>query len=89
QDAVPIRLGLEFEAYCRVLVRDFKGIKQSRHHLYEVNMGATAVGTCLNADPEYIKQVVKHLAVISGLPLVGADHLVDATHNTDAYTEVS
>ncbi|MCY8104234.1 aspartate ammonia-lyase [Bacillus mojavensis] len=89
QDAVPIRLGQEFEAYSRVLERDIKRIKQSRQHLYEVNMGATAVGTGLNADPEYIKQVVQHLADISGLPLVGADHLVDATQNTDAYTEVS
>ncbi|APA03238.1 aspartate ammonia-lyase [Bacillus velezensis] len=89
QDTVPIRLGQEFEAYSRVLERDIKRIKQSRQHLYEVNMGATAVGTGLNADPRYIEQVVKHLADISGLPLVGAGHLVDATQNTDAYTEVS
>ncbi|GEN34641.1 aspartate ammonia-lyase [Aneurinibacillus danicus] len=89
QDAVPIRLGQEFEAYRRVLERDMKRIKQSRQHLYEVNMGATAVGTGLNADPRYIKSVVKHLAEISGFPIVGAEHLVDATQNTDAYTEVS
>lgn len=89
QDAVPIRLGQEFEAYCRVVDRDIKRIKQSRQHLYEINMGATAVGTGLNADPRYIKLVVKYLAEISGLPLVGAEHLVDATQNTDAYTEVS
>ncbi|MCY7858005.1 aspartate ammonia-lyase [Bacillus sonorensis] len=89
QDAVPIRLGQEFEAYSRVIERDIKRIKQSRQHLYEVNMGATAVGTGLNADPRYIENVVKHLADISGLPLVGTDHLVDATQNTDAYTEVS
>lgn len=89
QDAVPIRLGQEFEAYSRVLTRDIKRIKQSRQHLYDLNMGATAVGTGLNADPDYIASVVKHLAEISGLPLVGADHLVDATQNTDAYTEVS
>jgi len=89
QDAVPIRLGQEFEAYSRVLERDIKRIGQTRQHLYEVNMGATAVGTGLNADPRYIENVVAHLADISGLPLVGADHLVDATQNTDAYTEVS
>jgi aspartate ammonia-lyase len=89
QDAVPIRLGQEFEAYSRVIERDIKRIKQSRQHLYELNMGATAVGTGLNADPRYIEFVVKHLKDISGLPLVGADHLVDATQNTDAYTEVS
>ncbi|MFB7141201.1 aspartate ammonia-lyase [Gottfriedia sp. NPDC056225] len=89
QDAVPIRLGQEFEAYSRVLARDIKRIEQSRQHLYEVNMGATAVGTGLNADPRYIELVVKQLAEISGLSLVGAEHLVDATQNTDAYTEVS
>lgn len=89
QDAVPIRLGQEFEAYSRVLKRDIKRIKQSRQHLYEVNMGATAVGTGLNANPMYIEQVVKHLRTFSGFPLVGAEHLVDATQNTDAYTEVS
>ncbi|MEK4500799.1 aspartate ammonia-lyase [Bacillus sp. FSL R12-0069] len=89
QDAVPIRLGQEFEAYSRVLTRDIKRIKQSRQHLYEVNMGATAVGTGLNANPTYIEQVVKHLRTFSGFPLVGAEHLVDATQNTDAYTEVS
>ena len=89
QDAVPIRLGQEFEAYSRVVERDIKRISRTRDHLYEVNMGATAVGTGLNADPAYIKSVVKHLADISGLPLTGAQHLVDATQNTDAYTEVS
>ncbi|MBG9498999.1 aspartate ammonia-lyase [Bacillus thuringiensis] len=89
QDAVPIRLGQEFEAYSRVLARDIKRIKQSRQHLYEVNMGATAVGTGLNANPTYIEQVVKYLRTFSGFPLVGAEHLVDATQNTDAYTEVS
>lgn len=89
QDAVPIRLGQEFEAYRRVLDRDIKRISQSRQHLYEINMGATAVGTGLNADPRYIEVVVQKLAEISGLPLTRAEHLVDATQNTDAYTEVS
>ena len=69
QDAVPIRLGQEFEAYSRVLTRDINRIKHTREHLLEVNMGATAVGTGLNADPKYIKDVVKQLAEISGFPL--------------------
>jgi len=89
QDAVPIRLGQEFEAYSRALARDMKRIASTRENLYEVNMGATAVGTGLNALTEYIVVVDKHLANISGLPLTGATHLVDATQNTDAYTEVS
>ncbi len=89
QDAVPIRLGQEFQAYSCVIERDIERIKRSRQQLYQVNMGATAVGTGLNANPEYIKSVVRHLAEISGLPLVGADNLVDATQNTDVYTAVS
>ncbi|WP_232696875.1 aspartate ammonia-lyase [Brevibacillus daliensis] len=89
QDAVPIRLGQEFQAYSRVLGRDIKRISQTREHLYEVNMGATAVGTGLNADPQYIVRVVEILAELTQLPLVSAENLVDATQNTDAYTEVS
>ncbi|WP_188455491.1 aspartate ammonia-lyase [Virgibacillus oceani] len=89
QDAVPIRLGQEFEAYSRVINRDMKRIKQSTQHLYELNMGATAVGTGLNADENYIESVCGHLAEISGLPVTGTENLVDATQNTDAYTEVS
>jgi aspartate ammonia-lyase len=89
QDAVPIRLGQEFEAYNRVLARDMKRIQQTREHLYGVNMGATAVGTGLNADLLYMTRIVEILSGISGLPLVNAEHLVDATQNTDVYTEVS
>src|SRR5690606_11701887 len=81
QDAVPIRLGQEFAAYARVVRRDIKRIEQSRQHLYEVNMGATAVGTGLNAEPRYIKNVVCYLADISGPPLVSADHLGNAAQN--------
>ncbi|MFC0558112.1 aspartate ammonia-lyase [Halalkalibacter alkalisediminis] len=89
QDAVPIRLGQEFGAYRRVLTRDLGRIKRSVDHLYEVNMGATAVGTGLNAKPEYIKKVAKYLADITGYPFKTAENLIDATQNTDAYTEVS
>lgn len=89
QDAVPILLGQEFEAYGRVIARDVDRISLSRQHMYDINMGATAVGTGLNAKPEYIKAVTRILAEISNLPLKGAEHLVDATQNTDCYTEVS
>ncbi|WP_232426289.1 aspartate ammonia-lyase [Cytobacillus praedii] len=89
QDAVPIRLGQEFRAYTNVIDRDIKRIERSKDNLLEVNMGATAVGTGLNADPNYIEKVVKYLAEISGIPVVPADNLVDATQNTDAYVEVS
>lgn len=89
QDAVPIRLGQEFKAYTAVLERDIKRIERAKENLLEINMGATAVGTGLNADPNYIVKVVKHIAEISEIPFVPAENLIDATQNTDAYTQVS
>lgn len=89
QDAVPIRLGQEFEAYARVLKRDINRIQMARDHLYEVNMGATAVGTGLNADPDYIKKANYYLALYSGFPIKDCINLVDGTQNTDCYLEVS
>ncbi len=89
QDAVPIRLGQEFGAYRRVIGRDIERIRNVGRQLIEVNMGATAVGTGLNADPDYIAAVAKYLAEFSGLPIKSAEDLVDATQNTDSYTEIS
>ncbi len=89
QDAVPIRLGQEFQSYARVLARDIKRVENTRENLLHINMGATAVGTGLNADRRYIVRVAEILADISGFELAASDHLVDATQNTDAYTEVS
>ena len=89
QDAIPIRLGQEFEAYAMVTARDIRRISDAMTPLYEVNLGATAIGTGLNADPRYITLSVKYLAEISGYAMTNAEHLVDATQNTDAYTTVS
>lgn len=89
QDAVPIRLGQEFRAYERVLLRDIKRISGLREGLIEVNLGATAVGTGLNAEPKYMERAVEILQELTGLPIKNAENLVDATQNTDAYTEVS
>lgn len=89
QDAVPIRLGQEFQAYGKVLSRDMKRISRLYENLLDVNLGATAVGTGLNADPSYMEKSVRHLNEITGIPLRNASDLVDATQNTDAYTEVS
>lgn len=89
QDAVPIRLGQEFQAYGRVLSRDIRRVRRSSEGLLEVNLGATAVGTGLNADPQYMKRAVEILAELTGIEFENAVDLVDATQNTDAYTEVS
>ena len=89
QDAVPIRLGQEFKAHAAVVGRDIKRLSIARENMLVVNMGATAVGTGLNAEPEYIKEVIKQLCEISGLTVKGAEDLVDGTQNCDSYLEVS
>lgn len=89
QDAVPIRMGQEFGAYARVLERDIGRIRRAAENLLAVNIGATAVGTGLNATTEYIELVVGDLADELGIPIRSAEDLVDATQNTDAYTELS
>ena len=89
QDAIPIRLGQEFGAYARVVKRDIKRITATRDNLLIVNLGATAVGTGLNADPHYVQRAIYHLEQVSQYPVRIADHLVDSTQNTDCYTEIS
>ncbi len=89
QDAVPICLGQEFIAYATVLDRNIERIKECYGALYEVNLGATAVGTGLNADPVYIEKAVKYLAEYSGYPMVSTPNLMDGTQNTDSYMDIS
>lgn len=89
QDAVPITVGQEFAAYAVSVRRGARRVEDSLRHLLTVNMGATAVGTGLNAEPEYICEVAKQLADITNEPFVTADNLVDATNNTDAFSDVS
>ena len=89
QDAVPIRLGQEFMAYARVVNRDLCRIKTASVALQEVNIGATAVGTGLNASLEYIESAIQNLKEISGLPIYGSEHMVDATQNVDTLAAFS
>ncbi len=89
QDAVPIRMGQEFAAYADVVARFIQRLQQACDGLLPVNMGATAVGTALNADPVYVEKVIAILRQISGIDLRLADNLVDATQNTDAFVELS
>ncbi len=89
QDAIPLRLGQEFGAYSRLIERDIKRIDEAMQGLQTINLGATAVGTGLNADPAYIELAVEKLCELTGLDLRLAEHLVDATQNTDCYVHLS
>ena len=89
QDAVPIRLGQEFAAYALTLRRGVERLASAASSIAEQNIGATAVGTGLNAEPAYIELVVRNLAEQTGHPLRGAEHLVQATHSMRPMLEVS
>ncbi|MFD1606220.1 aspartate ammonia-lyase [Oceanobacillus luteolus] len=89
QDAVPIRLGQEFIGYYSVMQRDLERISSSMKGLRSVNMGGTSVGTGLNALPEYTEKVVEYLTDLTGFEIKSSESLIDATQNTDVYTEVS
>jgi len=89
QDAVPITLGMEFGAFAEAISRDRWRLWKSKERIKEVNLGGTAVGTGLNAHPEYISRVVPYLNEITGLPLARAMNAFENTQNLDVFSELS
>ena len=89
QDAVPIRLGQEFKAYADAFKRDHARIKSTLHEMHVVNLGGTAIGTSLNAQEDYLKNIVPVLAEECGYPLEQAEDLIDSTQNVDCFVAVS
>ena len=89
QDAIPIRLGQEFQAYATVISRNIKLFKNACRVLKTVNMGATAIGTGLNADINYMNKIVKNLADVTDMDLQQAEDLIDGTQNIDVFVHVS
>ncbi len=89
QDAVPMTLGQEFEAYSVTLEEEIERLKQNADLFLEINMGATAIGTGINADPEYSDKVIEHLKTISRLKVKKAKNLVEATQDTGAFVMFS
>jgi len=85
QDAVPMTLGQEFEAYASTLEEEIHRLEQNSELFLEVNMGATAIGTGLNATPEYSKKCIEHLCKITKKDIVLAGNLVEATQDTGAF----
>lgn len=85
QDAVPMTLGQEFEAFAVTLGEEILRLESNAKLLLEINMGATAIGTGINSDPRYRAIVTKRLAEITGLPITTAENLVEATQDTGAF----
>ncbi len=85
QDAVPMTLGQEFEAYAVTLKEEVERLNQNARLFLAVNMGATAIGTGINSEPGYTDLVIKHLRKITNSDIVLASNLVEATQDTGAF----
>jgi aspartate ammonia-lyase len=85
QDAVPMTLGQEFNAFAETLAGEVLALERIQNVLCETNMGATAIGTGLNAPEGYAEKCTKHLARVTGLPITLAPDLIEATQDTQAF----
>ena len=89
QDAVPMTMGQEFRAFGITMIEDIDRLTEAQALIREINMGATAVGTGLNAAPGYVDAVRRQLARITGLALITAPDLVEATADTGGLVQLS
>jgi len=89
QDAVPMTLGQAFEAYAVTLEEEVKRLNETVCLFLEVNMGGTAIGTGINAEPGYSTKVIQHLRKITGYEIVLATNLVASTQDTGAFVMYS
>ena len=89
QDAVPMTLGQEFSAFGHTIAEDVERLEEAKALMREMNMGATAIGTGLTAPEGYAERVRLHLSKVTGLPMITAPDLVEATSDTGAFVQVS
>jgi aspartate ammonia-lyase len=89
QDAVPMTLGQEFSTYAVMLGEDEQRLKEAVLLICEINMGATAIGTGINAHPDYAAVVCRHLREGTGIPLVTAANLIEATQDCGSFVQLS
>jgi aspartate ammonia-lyase len=88
-DAVPMRLGSEFRAFAVTIGEDIDRLGEFGALLREVNLGGTAIGTGINAPQGYSERVIRNLAEVSGVPLVPAADLIEATSDLGAFVTFS
>ena len=89
EDAVPVRLGQEFNAYATAVKRGMDRIAEAEKEMHVINMGGTAIGTGLNADREYYSKITGTLSEITGDTYIQADDMIDATMHIDSFAAVS
>ncbi|MGB1039178.1 MAG: aspartate ammonia-lyase [Bacteroidia bacterium] len=89
QDAVPMSLGDEFGAWAANLKEEIKSLEHSRDLILEVNLGATAIGTGVNAPKEFTKISIEYLQQFTNAKFVAAPNLIEATSDCGAYVMIS
>jgi aspartate ammonia-lyase len=89
QDAVPMTLGQEFLTYAVMIGEDEARVREARALIQEINLGATAIGTGINAPAGYSDMVCVRLAEVSGIPVEKAANLIEATQDTGAFVQLS
>jgi aspartate ammonia-lyase len=89
QDAVPMTLGQEFSTYSVMLGEDEQRLQEAAGLIREINLGATAIGTGINAHPEYAALVTTRLAEVSGIPFISSPNLVEATQDAGSFVQLS
>ncbi len=89
QDAVPMTLGQEFSTYAVMLGEDEERLREAALLIREMNLGATAIGTGINAHPDYAAIVCSKLVEISGIPVLTAPNLIEATQDCGSFVQLS
>jgi aspartate ammonia-lyase len=89
QDAVPMTVGQEFYGYATSLDGEIAGLKEAEKSLYAVNMGATAIGTGMNAPKGYAEKCAAHMAQLMGKPIVPASDMIGATWDQQGFVAYS
>lgn len=89
QDAVPMTLGQEFSTYAVMIEEDQQRLREAALLIQEINLGATAIGTGINAHPNYAALARKHLSEVTGIAYVTAGNLVEATQDAGAFVQLS
>jgi aspartate ammonia-lyase len=89
QDAVPMTLGQEFSTYAVMLQEDESRLAEAASLIREINLGATAIGTGINAHPEYAVRVTRLLSEISGVEFIVSPNLIEATQDAGSFVQLS
>ncbi len=89
QDAVPMTLGQEFEAFAVMLSEDIERLREGAKLFLELSIGGTAIGTGINSHPKYAGTAIQKIQLITGLPVVSSPNLIEATPDTGAFVMFS